>query len=105
MSIFKHMILRRECILTSSQTNPSFTCMQYCLLKNTVGKGKSLVTSDLSFFHIVFYILVQPLAIFIIFENCRWQILSVWKSMKLVVWEKIKLCDTADLHLACLGSD
>ena len=57
------------------------------LLKTLWEKEKLLVMSNFSFSHNVFYPYGEPSAIFIKFEIviCK---LSVWKSLKLVVWER-----------------
>ena len=54
------------------------------------------------FSHSVFYPFEELSAIFIKFVNCRLQALSVWKSLKLVVWERVKgwLVNKDDIHLA-----
>ena len=45
---------------------------------------------NFSSFHSVFYSSGQLSAIFIKLKNCRLQTLWVWKSLKLVVWERVK---------------
>ena len=50
-------------------------------------KKKLLVTSNFSFSHIVFYPFAGLFAIVINFET-RLQTLSIWKSLKFVVWER-----------------
>ena len=59
------------------------------LLKTLWEKEKLLVTSNFSFSHSVFYPFQELSAIFIKFRICHLQTLSVWKSLKLVVWERV----------------
>ena len=56
------------------------------LLKTLWEKEKLLVTSNFSFSHCIFYLSEELSAIYIKFWNCRLQTLSVWKSLKFVVW-------------------
>ena len=58
-------------------------------LKTLREKEKLLVTSNFSFSHSVFYPFGKLSAIFIYFKNCRLQTLSIWKSLKFVVWERV----------------
>ena len=59
------------------------------ILKTLGEKEKFLVTSNSSFSHSVFYPFGELSAIFIIFEIvvCK---LSIWKSLKFVIWERVK---------------
>ena len=66
-----------------------FTCLQCSLLKTLWEKEKSLVMSNFSFTHSVFYPFGELSAIVIIF-NCCLQSLSVWKRLKFVVLERLK---------------
>ena len=63
------------------------------LLKTLCEKEKLLVTSNFSFSHSVFYPFGELLAVFINFWNCHLQTLSVWKSLKFVIWERVKQKD------------
>ena len=60
------------------------------LLKTLREKKKLLVTSNFSFSYSVFYPLGELSSIFIKLKNGRLQTLSVWKSLKFVVWERVK---------------
>ena len=60
------------------------------LLKIQWEKEKLLVTSNFSFCHGVFYQCLELSAFFIKFEFCCLQTLSVWKSLKFVIWERVK---------------
>ena len=59
------------------------------LLKTMLEKEKLLVTSNFSFSHSVFYLFGELSAIFIQIQNCCVQTLSVWKSIKFVIWERV----------------
>ena len=59
------------------------------LLKTLSEKDKLLVTSNFSFFHSVFYSFGELSSIFIKIGNGRLQTLSVWKILKIVVWERV----------------
>ena len=61
------------------------------LLKTLWEKEKLLVTSNFSFFHSVFYPLRELSVIFISVWNCHLPTLSVWKSLKCVVWEWVNM--------------
>ena len=60
------------------------------LMKTLWEKEKLLVTSNFSFSHIVFYPFGELSAIFIKFEIVVWR-LSVLKSLKFVVWKRVKM--------------
>ena len=60
------------------------------LLKTLQEKEKLLVTRNFSFSHSVFYLFGNFSAIFIIFKKCRLQTISVWRSLKFVVLERVK---------------
>ena len=60
------------------------------LLKTLWEKEKLLVTSNFSFSHSVFYPFWTTFFHFHQIQNCRLQTLSVWKSLKFVVWERVK---------------
>ena len=64
------------------------------LLKTLREKEKLLVTSNFSFFPTVFSTLLENFQPFSTNSklNCHPQTLSVWKSLKFVVWERVNLC-------------
>ena len=69
---------------------PWFLCIcSTSLLKTPLEKEKLLVTSNFSFSHSVFCPFGELSAILIKFEIfvCK---LSVWKSLKFVVWERVR---------------
>ena len=59
-------------------------------LKTLWEKEKLLVTSNFSFSHSVFYPFEWTFSQFHQTGNCRLQTLSVWQSLKFVVWERVK---------------
>ena len=72
----------------------SFENNSFCytsLLKNTMGKGE--LTSNFSFFPLCFLSLCGTFCHFHQIRNCLLQTLSVWKSLKCVVWERHKRVD------------
>ena len=77
--------------LTVFQTHPGFTHAVQ-VLKTLSDKEKLLVTSNFSFSHSVFYPLRELSVIYIKFkiQNYCLQSLSVWKSLKFVIWERVK---------------
>ena len=70
------------------------------LLKTLWEKEKLLVTSNFCFSHIVSYLSKNFVPVS---SNCRLQTLSVWKSLKFVVWErvKMKICSLLTQTLNC----
>ena len=58
--------------LILSQTSPGFTCLQYKSFKYTLAKRE--IARNCHFHQI---------------QNCCLQFLSVWKSLKFVVWERV----------------
>ena len=100
--------------LTLSQTSPgfhvsavSFMCLQ-CLLcvssasllmplgnkpfENTVGKGEIARDEQFLLFPQCFLPICWTFSHFHQTWNCRLQTLSVWKSIKFVVWKRVKVC-------------
>ena len=77
-------------ILNSFPNKPWF--LRVCstsILKTLWEKEKLLVTSNFSFSHNVLYLFGEFSAIVIKIWNCHLQSLSVWKSLKFVVWERV----------------
>ena len=72
---------------------PWFWCVWSTSLMKTLWEKKLLVTSNISFSHIVFYPFGELFAFFHQIQNCRLQTLSVWKSLKFVIWERVKTWD------------
>ena len=76
--------------LTLSQTSPVFTCLRYKPFENTVGKGEIARNEQFLLFPQCFLPVWRTFSHFHQIENCRLQTLSVWKSLKFVVWERVK---------------
>ena len=82
---------------------PWFLCVcSTSHLKTQWEKEKLLLTSNFSFFHSVFYAFGDISAIFIKFQNCHKETLSVWKSVKFVVWERVKVPSFGQHRICCL---
>ena len=85
-------------VLTSLHYKPWF--LRACstsLLKTLREKEKLLITSNFSFSHSVFYPLYpsgELSAIYNQIQSSRLQTVSVWKSLKIVVWERVKVSVT-----------
>ena len=79
-------------LLALSQTSPGFLHV-FCtsLLKTLWDKEKLLETSNFSFSHDVLYPFYELSAILIKLQNCCLQSLSVLKSLKFVIWERVTL--------------
>ena len=73
---------------TLFQTSSGFHVPAERLLKTLREKEKLLVTSNFSFSSCVFYSFEELSAIFI--KLCHLQTLSIRKSLKFVVWERVK---------------
>ena len=64
-----------------------FTCLQYKSFENTVEKGEIARNKQFLLSHSVFYPFGWTFNHFHQIWNCHLQTLSVWKSLKFVVWE------------------
>ena len=73
------------------------------LLKSLWEKEKLLIWSNFSFSHSVIYPFRRTLCHFHQLQNCGLQNLSVWKSLKFVVWEKANIVEMAidSLRVLC----
>ena len=86
------------CQLTLSQTSPGFyvsAVQLYYPFENTVGKGEIARNEQFLFFPQCFLPVWRSFCHFHQIWYCRLQTLSVWKSLKFVVWERfrtLKLC-------------
>ena len=67
-----------------------FTCLQYKSFENTVGKGEIAHNEQFFLFPQCFLRLWRICCYFHQILNCRLQTLSVWKSLKFVVWDRVK---------------
>ena len=68
-----------------------FTCLQYKSFENTVGKGEIARYEQLLLFPQCFLATWRAFCHFYQTWNCCLQTLSVWKSLKFVIWERVKL--------------
>ena len=65
-----------------------FTCLQYKSLENTVGKGEIARNEQFLLFPQCFLSIRRTFCHFQQTLNCRLQTLSIWKSLKFVIWER-----------------
>ena len=75
--------------LTLSKTSPGF-CVCCTSLENTVCKEEIARNEQFLFFSQCFLLFCRTFCQFHKIQNCRLQTFSVWKSLKFVVWEKVK---------------
>ena len=68
------------------------TCLQYKSFENPVGKGESARDKQFLLFPQCFLPFLKTFSPFHQTRNCRLQTLSIWKSLKFVVWERVKCC-------------
>ena len=66
-----------------------FSCLQYKSFENTVGKGEIAHNNQFLLFPQCFLFFWG--ICFHQIQNCRLHTLSVWRSRKFVVWERVKL--------------
>ena len=70
------------------------------LLKTQREKEKLLITKQFLLFPQCFLNLSKELSsVFIKFQNCRLQTLSVWKGLKFVVWEQVRSNSLPQIYL------
>ena len=69
------------------------------LLKTLWEKEKLLVTSNFSFSHSVFYPFGELSVIFIKFKIVVCKLFSIWKGLKFVVWERVKVSSAICFNL------
>ena len=67
-----------------------FMCLQYKSFENTVGKEEIARNEQFLLFPQCFPSFLENFLPFCETQNCRLQTLSVWKSLKFVVWERVK---------------
>ena len=85
--------------LTLFQTSPVFLrVFSISLLKTLWEKEKLLVTSNFSFFPQCFLPRWKIFYHFHPIQNCHLQTLSVWESLKFVVWERVKPIETCSYY-------
>ena len=66
-----------------------FTCLQYKSFEITVGKGEIARHEQFLLFPQCFLPSWRPLCIFHSIKDCHLQTLSVWTSLKFVIWERV----------------
>ena len=66
-----------------------FTCLQYKSFEITVGKGEIARNEQFLFFPQGFLNSWRPVCLFHLIKDFRLQNLSVWMSLKFVVWERV----------------
>ena len=66
-----------------------FTCLQYKSFENTVGKGEIARNEQFLLFPQCFLPAWRTFRHFNEIRNYRLQPLSVWKSRKFVIWERV----------------
>ena len=77
--------------LTLSQTSPVvFTCLQFKSFENIEGKGEIARNEQFLLFPQCFLPVWRTFCHLQQNWNCCLQTLSVWKSLKFVVWERVK---------------
>ena len=64
------------------------TCLQCNAFENTVGKGEIARNDQFLLFPQYFLPVWSTFCHFHQIRNCRLQTLSIWKSLKLVIWER-----------------
>ena len=78
------------CLLPFPKQTPIFTCLQYRSFKNTVRKGEIARNEQFLLFPQCFLPIQGTFCRFHQIQNCLLQTLSVVKSLKHVVWERVK---------------
>ena len=103
LHVFENIDADLSCILFNTFPNkPCF--LHVCstsLLKTLREKKKLLVTSNFSFFPQCFLPVWITFCHFRQIGNCRLQTLSVWKTLKFVVWERVKEANLLELNSFC----
>ena len=75
--------------LTLSQTSPVFSCLQYQSFENAMREGKIARNEQFLHFQLCFLAVLRTFGYFYQIWNCRLHTLSVWKSKKIVAWERV----------------
>ena len=87
--VFVTINISIRCLTFTKQTLV-FTCLQYKSFEDTVGKGEIVHKEQFLLFPQCFLPIWRTFCHFHQIRNCRLQTLLVWKSLKTVVWEKVK---------------
>ena len=72
-----------------SQISPGFYMSTVQVLKSLWGKGEIARNEQFLLFPRCFLPFWRPLCLFHYIKDCRLQTLSVWMSLKFVVWERV----------------
>ena len=74
-------------------------CLQWKSFENTVGKGE--IARKQQFLLFSQYFLTFRITFSYVYQisNCRLQTLSVWKSLKFVIWKTVKMSSANALNL------
>ena len=97
-------------LLTLSQTSPGF--LRFCSTSHlkTLWKKKKLLLTSVSAIDTVFSTRLENVLPFSSIWNCLLQTLTVWKSLKFVIWERVitlllgSVCLDWKCHLGLLGA-
>ena len=74
-----------------------FMCLQSKSFENTVGKGEIASSEQFLLFPQCFLPVWSTFCHFYQILNCRLQTLPVWKGLKFVLWERVKINPTFTL--------
>ena len=66
-----------------------FTCVKSKSIENTVGKGEIVCNTQFLLFPQCFQRVWRTFCYFYHIQTCNLQTLSVWKSLKIVAWERV----------------
>ena len=66
-----------------------FTCLQSKSFENTAGKREIAHNEQFLLFPQCFLPVWRTFCHFHLIQNCRLQTLSIWKSLKFIVWERV----------------
>ena len=94
---YKHFLVFSRCfqrffflLLNLSQTSRGFYVSANKSFENTAGKGEIALNEQFLLFPQCFLPFWKTFYHFHQTQNCCLQTLSVWKSLKFVVWERVK---------------
>ena len=87
---YNHWYIQIFSALTFSQTSPGSYVSAEQVFENTVGKGEIARNEQFLLFPQCFLSIWRTFCHFHQIWNCRLQTLSVWNSLKFVVWERVK---------------
>ena len=92
LSVYKMIVsVKALGVLTLSQTSLAFYVSAVQVFWKYWEKEKLFVTNNFSFSRCFLTLWISFSHVYQI-SNCRLQSLSVWKSLKFVVWERVKSC-------------